>query len=169
MLILYYYEDLTLKEIGEVLQVTESRISQLHTKAILRLRSKLMNIKKSMVKVGGGPPSDEKLIRQAQGGPQGNKVRGGRGYPGIRSRSRPPRSRRPAEGELEARGCRSVNSNTRSSKSGKRSFLGGKPFKILVSVSERVCPLRYGSRKPSGPAPAPSRRSCEATPTGRSR
>jgi RNA polymerase sigma factor for flagellar operon FliA len=50
VLILYYYEDLTLKEIGEVLQVTESRISQLHTKAILRLRSKLMNIKKSMVK-----------------------------------------------------------------------------------------------------------------------
>jgi RNA polymerase sigma factor for flagellar operon FliA len=49
VLILYYYEDLTLKEIGEVLQVTESRISQLHTKAIMRLRSKLMNIKKSMV------------------------------------------------------------------------------------------------------------------------
>ena len=50
VLILYYYEDLTLKEIGEVLQVTESRISQLHTKAILRLRSKLMNVKKSMAK-----------------------------------------------------------------------------------------------------------------------
>lgn len=49
VLILYYYEDLTLKEIGEVLQVTESRISQLHTKAIMRLRSKLMNVKKSMV------------------------------------------------------------------------------------------------------------------------
>jgi len=49
VLILYYYEDLTLKEIGEVLQVTESRISQLHTKAIRRLRSKLMNIKRSMV------------------------------------------------------------------------------------------------------------------------
>ena len=49
VLILYYYEDLTLKEIGEVLQVTESRISQLHTKAIMRLRSKLVNIKKSMV------------------------------------------------------------------------------------------------------------------------
>jgi RNA polymerase sigma factor for flagellar operon FliA len=35
---LYYYEGLTLKEIGEVLGVTESRVSQLHTKAILRLR-----------------------------------------------------------------------------------------------------------------------------------
>lgn len=38
---LYYYENLTLREIGEVLGVTESRVSQLHTKAILRLRSKL--------------------------------------------------------------------------------------------------------------------------------
>jgi RNA polymerase sigma factor for flagellar operon FliA len=37
---LYYYENLTLREIGEVLSVTESRISQLHTKAVLRLRSK---------------------------------------------------------------------------------------------------------------------------------
>ena len=38
---LYYYEGLTLKEIGEVLGVTESRVSQLHTKAILRLRGRI--------------------------------------------------------------------------------------------------------------------------------
>jgi RNA polymerase sigma factor for flagellar operon FliA len=38
---LYYYESLTLREIGEVLGVTESRVSQLHTKAVLRLRSHL--------------------------------------------------------------------------------------------------------------------------------
>ena len=38
---LYYYEDLTLREIGEVLGVTESRISQLHTKAILRMKGRL--------------------------------------------------------------------------------------------------------------------------------
>ncbi len=38
---LYYYEDLTLREIGEVLGVTESRVSQLHTKAVLRLKSRL--------------------------------------------------------------------------------------------------------------------------------
>jgi RNA polymerase sigma factor for flagellar operon FliA len=38
---LYYYENLTLREIGEVLGVTESRISQLHTKAVLRLKSRL--------------------------------------------------------------------------------------------------------------------------------
>ena len=36
---LYYYENLTLREIGEVLGVTESRISQLHTKAVLRLEA----------------------------------------------------------------------------------------------------------------------------------
>lgn len=40
---LYYYENLTLRETGEVLGVTESRISQLHTKAVLRLRSRLQN------------------------------------------------------------------------------------------------------------------------------
>ncbi len=49
VLILYYYEDLTLKEIGEVLAVTESRISQLHTKAIMRLRSRLSHVKKGIL------------------------------------------------------------------------------------------------------------------------
>ncbi|MDR0998273.1 MAG: RNA polymerase sigma factor WhiG [Treponema sp.] len=49
ILVLYYYEDLTLKEIGQVLEVTESRVSQLHTKAILRLRSRLTNIHKGIV------------------------------------------------------------------------------------------------------------------------
>jgi RNA polymerase sigma factor FliA len=39
---LYYYENLTLREIGEVLGVTESRVSQLHTKAVLRLKSGLV-------------------------------------------------------------------------------------------------------------------------------
>jgi RNA polymerase sigma factor for flagellar operon FliA len=37
----YYYEELTMKEIGQVLNYTESRISQLHTKAILRLKGRL--------------------------------------------------------------------------------------------------------------------------------
>jgi len=38
---LYYFDELTMKEIGKVLGVNESRVSQLHTKAMLRLRSKL--------------------------------------------------------------------------------------------------------------------------------
>ena len=38
---LYYYEDLTLKEISQVLEVTESRVSQLHTKALHKMKGKL--------------------------------------------------------------------------------------------------------------------------------
>ena len=48
VLALYYYEELTLKEIGQVLEVTESRVSQLHTKARLRLRTKLTNVKRGI-------------------------------------------------------------------------------------------------------------------------
>jgi RNA polymerase sigma factor FliA len=40
---LYYYDGLTLREIGEVLGVTESRVSQLHTKAVLRLKGRLQD------------------------------------------------------------------------------------------------------------------------------
>jgi RNA polymerase sigma factor for flagellar operon FliA len=40
---LYYYEDLTLKEISGVLAVSESRVSQLHTKALLKMRKKMGN------------------------------------------------------------------------------------------------------------------------------
>ncbi len=39
---LYYYEELTLKEIGMVMEITESRVSQIHTKAILSLKAQLM-------------------------------------------------------------------------------------------------------------------------------
>ncbi len=39
---LYHYEELTLKEIGEVLTLTESRVSQIHSKAMLKLRAKLI-------------------------------------------------------------------------------------------------------------------------------
>ena len=41
VLSLYYYENLTLAEIGEILGVTESRVCQIHTKAVLQLRSRL--------------------------------------------------------------------------------------------------------------------------------
>ena len=44
VLSLYYYEDLNLKEIGQVLDVTESRISQLHTQAVSKLRARLKEV-----------------------------------------------------------------------------------------------------------------------------
>jgi RNA polymerase sigma factor for flagellar operon FliA len=46
---LYYYEGLTLKEISQIMNLTEARISQLHTKAIFRLRGSLARIKSSLL------------------------------------------------------------------------------------------------------------------------
>jgi RNA polymerase sigma factor for flagellar operon FliA len=46
VLSLYYYDELTMKEIGAVLGYTESRISQLHTKAVLHLRARLAHVLK---------------------------------------------------------------------------------------------------------------------------
>ena len=46
---LYYYEELTMHEIGQVLHLTEARVSQLHTKAIFRLRGYLARAKASLV------------------------------------------------------------------------------------------------------------------------
>jgi len=45
---LYYQEDMTLKEIAAVMKLTESRISQLHSQAILRLRGRLSRQKKNL-------------------------------------------------------------------------------------------------------------------------
>jgi RNA polymerase sigma factor for flagellar operon FliA len=38
---LYYYEDLTLKEISNILEVSESRVSQLHTRALQKMKTKM--------------------------------------------------------------------------------------------------------------------------------
>lgn len=57
---LYYYEDMTLKEIGRTLGVSESRVSQIHTKAMLRLRGRLRSIQDSLLSAfsekGSGDP-----------------------------------------------------------------------------------------------------------------
>jgi RNA polymerase sigma factor for flagellar operon FliA len=43
VILLYYYEELTLKEISHVLDVSESRVSQLHTKALQKMKTKMGN------------------------------------------------------------------------------------------------------------------------------
>ncbi len=48
VLTLYYYEGLTLAEIGQVLGVTESRVCQIHTKAVLQLRSRLTSSEREL-------------------------------------------------------------------------------------------------------------------------
>ncbi|MEZ5065301.1 MAG: FliA/WhiG family RNA polymerase sigma factor [bacterium] len=57
---LYYYEELTLKEIGSILNVSESRISQIHTKAVTRLRNKLKSQMHSLIAglMGPGIPQE---------------------------------------------------------------------------------------------------------------
>ena len=49
VLALYYYEDMTLKEIGRTLGVSESRISQIHTKAMLRLKGRLRSVRETLL------------------------------------------------------------------------------------------------------------------------
>jgi RNA polymerase sigma factor for flagellar operon FliA len=49
IIILYHYEDLTLREIGQVLDITESRVSQLHTKAMLRIRAHLTSVRRGII------------------------------------------------------------------------------------------------------------------------
>jgi RNA polymerase sigma factor for flagellar operon FliA len=46
---LYYYNDLTIKEIANIMELSDSRVSQLHTKSILRLRGRLSRLKDDLV------------------------------------------------------------------------------------------------------------------------
>jgi RNA polymerase sigma factor for flagellar operon FliA len=57
---LYYYEELTMREIGGVLGITESRVSQLHSQAILRVKGKIANIRERRRAEGRRPLKGEK-------------------------------------------------------------------------------------------------------------
>lgn len=46
---LYYYRDLTIKEVANIMNLSDSRVSQLHTKAILRLRGRLSRLKDDLL------------------------------------------------------------------------------------------------------------------------
>ena len=60
VLALYYYEELTMKEVGIILGVGESRVSQIHSMAVIRLRARL-------AEVGEGGP-DPQIGKGAVGG-----------------------------------------------------------------------------------------------------
>ncbi|MDE6737491.1 MAG: FliA/WhiG family RNA polymerase sigma factor [Lachnospiraceae bacterium] len=53
VIVLYYYEELTLKEISSILEVSESRISQLHTRALQKMKTKLGNYIGILTEAGG--------------------------------------------------------------------------------------------------------------------
>ncbi len=60
VLTLYYYEELTMKEIGLTLGVVESRVSQIHSSAVLRLRTALANLKSNSAQSGRAAASVKK-------------------------------------------------------------------------------------------------------------
>ena len=49
IIILYYYEELTMREIGETLSLSESRVCQLHSRIIIRLKSQLQNVQTELL------------------------------------------------------------------------------------------------------------------------
>ena len=116
---LYYYENLTLREIGEVLGVTESRVSQLHTKAVMRLKSTCSRIDLSsrgcsvrMRASQGRRPDSQRRPDRAPGQRQdeparGDAVRGRGGQPARHGRRRHDRLR-PRARRAGARRCRST-------------------------------------------------------------
>jgi RNA polymerase sigma factor for flagellar operon FliA len=68
---LYYFEGLTLKEIKNVLEVSESRVSQIHAQAVIRLRSKLRTLQSDMGIREGDPTIKQKYVRKKPQTPPG--------------------------------------------------------------------------------------------------
>jgi RNA polymerase sigma factor FliA len=60
VLALYYYEELTMKEVGVILGVGESRVSQIHSMALIRVRARLSEL--------SGEPGSPKIVTGAAGG-----------------------------------------------------------------------------------------------------
>jgi RNA polymerase sigma factor for flagellar operon FliA len=75
VLTLYYYEGLTLAEIGDILGVTESRVCQIHTKAVLQLRAKLAD------RPEGTGPRSKGSTAKAAGGAGPNAASGSKRVP----------------------------------------------------------------------------------------
>jgi RNA polymerase sigma factor for flagellar operon FliA len=66
---LYYFEGLTLKEIKVVLNVSESRVSQIHAQAVIHLRQKLRSLRGDLGYREGDPTVKQKYVRKGGGNP----------------------------------------------------------------------------------------------------
>jgi RNA polymerase sigma factor for flagellar operon FliA len=73
VLTLYYYEGLTLAEIGDILGVTESRVCQIHTKAVLQLRAKLADRPEAAGRRPAGAKTKDASPSGAAGGTKAKK------------------------------------------------------------------------------------------------
>ncbi|MBV8246425.1 MAG: FliA/WhiG family RNA polymerase sigma factor [Candidatus Eremiobacteraeota bacterium] len=62
---LYYFDGLTLKEIKSALNVSESRVSQIHAQAVIHLRAKLRNLRSDLGYRDGDPNVKQKYVRKA--------------------------------------------------------------------------------------------------------
>ncbi len=94
VLTLYYYEEMTMKEIGLTLDVVESRVSQIHTSAVLHLRSLLANVPATATPERSRKPDGGRSRANRPG-----NARAALGPLGVGARDRRPIVRQPEEGE----------------------------------------------------------------------
>ena len=95
VLTLYYYEEMTMKEVGLTLGVVESRVSQIHTSAVLHLRSLLAN--------APAPAGKERPAKAQAGRPRIPRTRPGSGavFPGNHPSARHPLASQAEDGEKQ--------------------------------------------------------------------
>ena len=94
VLTLYYYEEMTMKEIGLTLDVVESRVSQIHTSAVLHLRSQLANAPATSAQ-----ERDRKQVGSRSRAHRTGQSGSGVGRVGARVGERPAIGRQPQQGE----------------------------------------------------------------------
>jgi RNA polymerase sigma factor for flagellar operon FliA len=94
VLTLYYYEEMTMKEIGLTLDVVESRVSQIHTSAVLHLRALLANVPATATREPDRKPDGSRSRTHRPG-----NAPAGLGPIGVRARDGHPIMHKPEEGD----------------------------------------------------------------------